>query len=286
MKKSLILRRRRLGLTSCREVCKASQTGLKFGRNDQMTDSDFEGIDMVIRWGCTSTVPIDEVLNTATAIHKVSDKANFRSILCSDPSTKDNTPYTITDYDSAMEYILNNMSPLFVRPRLHSQGRRAYLVENEDRLKKALTACGEGWYASEYINKKQEFRVFVVQGRVVWIANKIPADPDAICWNVAQGGKFENVSWGHWPENVIRVAVNSFKKSGLDFAGVDIMVDTDGKAWNIEVNSAPSMTSPYRQSCTAKVFDYINIHGKAHMEFDADYGGWRHFIHPAIWSRK
>lgn len=283
--KAMLLRRKRLGLGSCRGICEVSTTGLTYIRNDQMTDPDFVGIDMVIRWGCTSSVPVSKVLNTAKAIHLSSNKAEFRSVLCNDDTTKDNTPHTIFDKIEAQVY-LSLGNPLFVRPRLHAQGRKAYLVKTQDELQEALTACGEGWYASEYINKKQEFRVFVVQGRVVWVANKIPADPSAICWNVAQGGKFENVRWDDWLPNVMQVAVNSFKLSGLDFGGVDIVVDENGKAWNIEINSAPSQTSPYRQSCTAKAFDYIVENGKEHFDLDSNHSGWRHYIHPAIWSSK
>lgn len=281
----MLLRRRRLGLGSCRGICQASETGLKFVRNDRMTDEDLEGIDLVIRWGCTSSVPINKVLNTATAIHKVSDKAGFRNLLCNDQTTRHNTPTTVFGLIQALG-LLTEDTPLFVRPRLHSQGRRAYLVKSQDGLLKATTACGEGWYASEYINKVQEFRVFVVQGRVVWVANKIPADVSSITWNVAQGGTFENVKWGDWNLNVMQVAVNSFKLSGLDFGGVDVMVDENGKAFNIEINSAPSQTSPYRQACTAKAFDYIVENGKEHMDLNYDYDGWRRYIHPAIWSKK
>ena len=52
------------------------------------------------------------------------------------------------------------------------------------------------------------------------------------------------------------------KVSGCDFCGVDVMVDADGKAYVLEVNSAPSQTSEYRQGCVAKAFDYIVQNGK------------------------
>ena len=69
--------------------------------------------------------------------------------------------------------------------------------------------------------------------------------------------------------------------SGLDFGGVDVMVDADGKAYVLEINSAPSLTSPYRQECMAKCFDYIVENGKGMIGVKDD-EDWKDFVHPAV----
>ena len=61
-----------------------------------------------------------------------------------------------------------------------------------------------------------------------------------------------------------------------------MMVDAEGEAYVLEINSAPSQTSPYRQEATAKAFDYIVNYGKDALPVTEDKGGWRKFIHPAI----
>ncbi len=60
------------------------------------------------------------------------------------------------------------------------------------------------------------------------------------------------------------------------------MVDAEGEAYVLEINSAPSQTSPYRQEATAKAFDYIVNYGKDRLDLSNDKGGWRRYIHPAI----
>jgi glutathione synthase/RimK-type ligase-like ATP-grasp enzyme len=183
--------------------------------------------------------------------------------------------YTINDGPN-IEY------PVIVRPASHAQGRHVYLCNNWDELQAAASRCGPGWYASTYINKVAEYRVTFVQGRVVWVAQKTPADPAAIAWNVARGGRFDNVRWDEWPLKTIRVAREAFMLSGLDFGAVDVMVDADGRPYVLEINSAPSQTSPYRQECMAKAFDYIVRNGKESIPIIAERGGYKKFIHPAL----
>ncbi len=139
----------------------------------------------------------------------------------------------------------------------------------------------EGGYVSRLISKVAEYRVAVVQNRVAWVAQKTPGNPDDVAWNVAAGGRFDNVRWGEWPPFVIDAALAAAKVSGTDFCGVDVMVDADGTPYVLEVNSAPSLTSPYRQQSFAKCFDYIVRNGKAHFP-DAQHFGWKDVIHPVL----
>ena len=210
------------------------------------------------------------VVNTAAAIQEVNDKAEFRRKiegLC-----------PVTWYDiGSVEY------PAVLRPRVHAQGRRLYVCHITEDAEVAAIQCGEGWYASELIQKVAEYRVFVAQGRAVWVAQKTPGDPEEVAWNVAQGGRFDNVRWGDWPLRVVKHAIKSMARSKLDFGGVDVMVDGDGKPYTLEINSAPSQTSPYRQQCVAKVFDHIHIErSKNAYPLAEEPGGWRKFIHPKI----
>ena len=96
------------------------------------------------------------------------------------------------------------------------------------------------------------------------------------------GGRFDNVAFGDWPLRAVKCAIEGFNLSKLDFGGVDVMIDADGKPYILEINSAPSQTSPYRQECTAKAFQYILENGKDRIPLIDEKGGFRKFIHPAI----
>jgi glutathione synthase/RimK-type ligase-like ATP-grasp enzyme len=123
--------------------------------------------------------------------------------------------------------------------------------------------------------------VFVGSGRAVWVAQKTPGNPEDVAWNVAQGGRFDNVRFNDWPLKVVKTAIEAFNYTDLDFGGVDVIVDNNN-AYVLEINSAPSQTSPYRQECVAKYFDYVVKNGKNRIELIKEKGGYLKFIHPAI----
>lgn len=246
--------------------------------------------NLLVRWGCTAPtdVPLASQVNTSLGIKTVNNKRQFRLTL--QENNPELVPRTVVT-DTAGTALYPSGIPLVLRPTRHAQGRNLFVcngleeVLNVVRQRPAL--FHEGWYASELIDKVAEYRVYVVSGMVATVAKKTPGDPSAVAWNVAQGGRFDVVPWGEWPMEAIRVALESFKYTNLDFGGVDVMVDGEGKAYCIEVNSAPSLPllsdgSPsYRQQCMAKCFRYMELYGKdtitpAHTE------SWRGVIHPAI----
>lgn len=121
-------------------------------------------------------------------------------------------------------------------------------------------------------------------GRVITVAEKTPENPDAIAWNVAQGGRFDVVRWNNWNLEACRVAIEAMSYSGLDFGGVDVMVDREGRAYVIEINSAPSLpllsdgSISYRHKVMAKGFKY----GRENIPEVTQYNHWSDVIHPAI----
>lgn len=272
-----ILRRRRLGATSCREIAAQSTTGISVVRNDTPLPEEAQ---YVFHWGCTSTIPSGTVINRAAAIHAVADKKNFRLLLdehelC--PATWGDLETFRLQQESAANW------PFVVRPAAHSQGQHVYLCNTMEEVESACSRF-DNYYISEYIKKEAEYRVCVVQGRVAWVAQKTPANPEDVAWNVAKGGRFDNVRWGDWPLKVCRIAIEAFNLSGLDFGGVDIMVKEED-VYVLEINSAPSLTSPYRQACMAKCFDWIVQNGRGHIPLIEATGDWKKFAHPSLDER-
>jgi glutathione synthase/RimK-type ligase-like ATP-grasp enzyme len=289
MNKVMIVRRRKLGMTSCREIVKHLPDGSEVWRNDKPLP--LENPAMVIRWGCTANVPSQNVVNTARAIHQVNDKLGFRRIL----NEHGLCPRTWFTFLEAGGYASDEEdselpAPLVVRPERHSQGRNLDVCRTYRELRQAVNKHYVGstseypYYISELINKVAEYRVFVVQGRVACVAQKTPGNPNDVAWNVSQGGRFDNVRWQEWDMEAVRTAVAAFNLTELDFGGVDVMVDGDGRAYVLEINSAPSLTSPYRQQCMGKCFSYIVENGKERMAVGSKYKKdlYYNYLHPAI----
>jgi len=283
----VFLRRRGLGLTSCREMVRnINEMGgeARVVRNDNL-DSIGED-DVVVRWGCTSTIPRRgvTVINSAESIHNCNDKLRAR-VLMQDAGVP--VPKTFPydpDWYEGNEFLEMTKDELAVRyvarPAHHSQGRNLF-VGNFNDCQATCINWGSG-YISEYIPKVREVRVFVAQGRVVWVAEKTPADPTAHAWNVAQGGRFDNVRWSDWPISACVAAIFAARALGVNFAGIDVMLDAEGRSYVLEANSAPSQTSPYRQLCSAKAFKWMYENGKDKLAYHV--GTWRELIHPALRS--
>lgn len=283
MKNVLIIRRRKLGRTSCKEI--AAKMGHKavVHRNDKPYPKI--PVDLVIRWGCTSNVESKNVLNTAEAIHQVNDKVAFRK-LCEGHDVCPKTWFDVDTFKEEADYNAdgNLVIPVIGRPRQHAQGRNLHFCTELHEVVNIDWRYDEGnYYISEFIPKVAEYRVFVVGGRVACVAKKTPANPEDIAWNVAQGGRFDNVEWNDWPISAVETAVKAFNLTKLDFGGVDVMVDKDKKAYVLEINSAPSLTSEYRQTCMAKCLGYLAEHGKERIATKKlDKNRYRGYIHPAI----
>ena len=276
---NILLRRRKLGRTSCKEI--SARTDIITVRNDKPIH---DNIDYLFRWGCTSNCQAKHTVNTAEAIAKANDKKATRILLRELKNKgKPIIPQTWVEEDDfdtweAMEY------PVIIRASYHAQGKALFFCKDDEdfiNARNKITRRGKDFYVSEYIAKEAEYRVFVAQGRVVWVTKKTPANPADIAWNVAQGGRFDNVNWKEWPLKACRIALMAMDAVGLDFGGVDVM--QKGKDFYVlEVNSAPSMTSEYRQTTTAKVFQHIIDNGKEHYPSPEKINSYKDCIHPCL----
>ena len=283
--RAILLRRRKLGRGSCHGIRRSStRHQYTVARNDVRNRRGYPDAEAIIRWGCTDRIPDGRyrmVIQPAEAIQRVNNKSAFRRTLQEQhPDIVPRTWFNSADQD--IEF------PCIVRPRVHAQGRRLWVCQNRHDLNQAVARAGEGYYISKLINKVAEYRVFCVQGRIACIARKTPGDPNQVAWNVAQGGRFDHVRWGDWAISMARRALDAFNVSGLDFGGVDVMVDGEGQAYIIEINSAPSLplkedgTPTHRQECMSKCMDYMLDHGKDRIPLVERRGGWKKFVHPAI----
>ena len=282
-----ILRRKGLGLGSTKAIKELSQHKITIIKNDKLPE--FTDDDIVLRWGTTANL-IEQpptstniytcnVLNKANNISLVNNKSFFRQTL--QLQAPHLIPKTWFNYeDTEITY------PCILRPQHHAQGENLYFCDSKEQLQfpiKYFSPFSNCYYISEFISKIAEYRVCFIQGLVAWVAKKTPKNPQDIAWNVAKGGKFENVNWKAWPIDVIETAYQAYIISGLYLGGVDVMVDEKGRSYVLEINSAPSHTSPYRQSCTTKCIDYGITHNMfKHYPPDDNFKKYSKWLHPAL----
>lgn len=300
MKKVLIVRRRALGNSSTEALCNilnnSGEISSIIWRHDRPFPTQWlnsgpeesEETVTVLRWGCTATLTgltSGQYMNKAAGIHQVNDKMGFLQKLSLLENQSGLLPLRTSTTDQA-EWIQQGMQWV-IRPRHHSRGRNLRTMTTPELPQHLLP----NHYARPLVKKKAEYRVYVMNGLITMIAQKTPGNPEDIAWNVAQGGRFDNVRWDNWPTNICELACRIYPETGLTFTGIDIMVDHEDQAWFIEANSAPTLpynsdgSLSYRQKTMGKAFAYDILNNNQQHNQEVNYEGWRACVHPAVWRR-
>lgn len=233
----------------------------------------------VIRWGCTANTPVKNIINKATAIHLVSNKADFRNLL---REKKPNLiPDTWISYDPIMSLFKKPLElPVVVRPHMHERGKDFYVCKEYEEFEKAVEKVGDNFYVSKFYEKKKEYRVFVVQGRVISVVEKKPNNGQLNAWGLA--ANWINYKWGDWPVGAVRVALEAHNLSGLHTSASDIILTHEGLYKLCEVNSAPELGADYYANKYAEAFDWAIDNHWEPIPVDMEKEDWKWFAHPSL----
>lgn len=278
--KTIFLRKNRLGLSTIRGIIARMSHYARIARVDipsQPIPMASQG-DIAINWGTMASPSRYTIVNTPQAILKASEKGSFRHLLYRNGLSMPTYLMTNGMNNSEIDY---NQTYVH-RPNNHKGGKNLRISRNYYEFVRNRYVGG---YASLYIPKVNEYRVFVAQGRVAYVVKKIVVDSDAIAWNVEQGGRFENVRRGLWNLDMLKKAVSAVSLAGLHFGAVDVIEDAEGNFYVLEVNTAPAISGDYWSTCVAKIFDYMIDNGVDSLE-PLDFNrvsSWKHFIHPALY---
>jgi glutathione synthase/RimK-type ligase-like ATP-grasp enzyme len=267
---------------NCRGIVRhlASEIG-KIGNSpgviEIVQDTEFlpPGDTIVVRWNSKRITTGLQEVNTRAAVVQVDNKAVTRLIL------EDLAPRTVTR-------TVDLFFPCIIRPKHHFGGNNFFVCRNRAEALRAIGCTGAGWYASEIIDKTNEYRVFVLQNRVVAVTQKFAPTADEggelLMWNFAQGGKAEHVVREEWPIKVCVAAMQGATKLGLDFVAVDLGCTAEG-VYIFEGNTAPGVSKQYTVKRLAKVFDWLRNNAGTTMTFatvTARRPTWKDLIHPAL----
>lgn len=209
---------------------------------------------VVIRYGNTIPAnfsPDNIVYNKSKAIDRASDKAISRVIFHESGVA---TP-KLFHYE---DYLNNTITyPVIARPPKHCKGMNFVVLNTPDDFIEHYAMNHEyRWYYSEFIDKDAEYRVHCAHGKVLGVMQKPKGEGHA--WNRAVNhDPFVRVKQVDYNYNVCIEALKAVTALGLDFGGVDV-ITKDGKAYVLEVNTAPTInSSQYISAQYAKYFDWL-----------------------------
>jgi glutathione synthase/RimK-type ligase-like ATP-grasp enzyme len=213
---------------------------------------------VVVRWGTRMVLPVNKgtvVYNRADGLMNATDKKLSRQLFIEKGV---NCPELVTP-----DTFQNHYLPIIARPFRHSKGKNFVILRTEQDFLWHYNAHSDNWYYSNFINKDAEFRIHCAHGKVLAVMEKPRPNNDNIAWNRAQNDvdPFRYVGWNEVDDRNLKAvlieALKAVKAVGLDFGGVDVMLDNE-TAYVLEVNTAPTLnSSPYVAERWGMYFDWL-----------------------------
>ena len=251
----------------CNRLAKAGK-GLEVASDKRPLDLSRK---TVLRWGSVVAVNAATQINPVEAVKLARDKRASRTVL--------------GDLAPATWFTLRDVkTPCVIRPKKHHAGIEFHVCKTDEEVKRVITRLtrrGKTWYASELIDKAEEYRVFVLHGRVVCMSQRFPANATDVAWNLALGGRLINAKRDAWRPDVCKAAIVACERLGLDWGAIDLAVAKNGKVYVFEANTAPGLRNPYTLGQIAKSLMWAASNGKA-PEIKTGAAKWSHFIHPGL----
>lgn len=209
---------------------------------------------IIIRWG--NAIQINNsgsiIYNEARAITLASNKKRSREVFIENEIS---TPKLVTPYSSDISF------PIIARPSYHAKGKNFIVLNNANEFVNHYNRFeSQGWYYSEFVDKVREFRIHCAHGKILNYLEKPNPKNGSIAWNRARNGgeAFENVRWSDYNMACGLEAIKATKALGLDFAGIDVMLDSEGRAYVLEANTSPTLnSSEYSMTRYSMYFDWL-----------------------------
>lgn len=198
----------------------------------------------VLNWGAT-TVPEEvrlcRLMNPPEKVELACDKLKFFTALT---ETNVRIPEFYTSFEEVLKQIKDG-ADIVARSVLNGHsGAGITLITQETPLKNVVF---DAPLYTQYIKKKDEYRVHIVDNEVVDVQRKAvreDKDKDEVNWQIRNHDNGfiyarENLEV---PEDVLNQAILAVAACDLDFAAVDVVWnDHQNKAYVLEVNTAPGL---------------------------------------------
>lgn len=228
---------------SVKRLCAAS--GIKRIRTKQASRYRPREGDVVFNWGCShAQFLIDwdvfigvRVLNLPSAVAVAVDKSY--AFVMFDAGGISHVPFTLCE-DDARERVARGKVVVCRTTGVGHSGDDIVLATTPEEVVSAPLY-------TEYVKKRDEFRVHVFDGRVIDVQRKMRASSvpnEDVNWRIrTHGNGFVFGRNDVTPDDsVIEEAINAVQVLSLDFGAVDVIWNEHNKqAYVLEVNTAPNL---------------------------------------------
>ena len=197
--------------------------------------------NLIIRWG-NSLIPEREgavEINNREGVRRASDKGQMMKILSSSQDVP--TPQVIFFDENGRERL----------DELRDQEGKAFFRNTHDQVRYRSNPIEGDKYALRHVKKNREFRVHIFENKTIGIYEKIPEDSEQRIYK-NDNSTFKRLDMSN--ENIRKDLIGirpicraAVKELGLDFGGVDVLMEGTGQRAKLfinEVNSSPALNEP------------------------------------------
>ena len=250
---SLIVYPYKPGSNSAREL--ARELGV---RRISHRNSRFRGRPekTVLNWGA-SRVPEEvakcTIINTPEAVHRASDKLQFfQNADCRKPEWT-------TNWADANAWVIEGKTVVARTVLNGHSGEGIILCDLNDVVPQAPLY-------TEYVPKKNEYRVHVFRGAVIDVQRKArrrDVPDEQVNWKIRNndnGFVFarNGDALGDVPQDVLTQAIQAVGSLGLDFGAADVIYnDARSQAFVLEVNTAPGLVGTTLENYTGAFRQFV-----------------------------
>ena len=200
--------------------------------------------DEIINWGSTMC-PYSNAINKSTAVTTACSKTRtYRALYQNNLNTCE---YTLNSAEAKRWHNEGNI----VYARTHDTGHAGQgiypIVPNNSWESQRSHIPNTPEFYTKYILNDKEYRIYIVDGTVITINQKVAregTDPNPL---IRSHGDWKFVLTSLYDTNTVLaklLAYSATKALGLDFAGVDVVIDNEGVPYILEINTAPGLKGP------------------------------------------
>jgi glutathione synthase/RimK-type ligase-like ATP-grasp enzyme len=140
--------------------------------------------------------------------------------------------------------IKNTLGIPFVAKDMSSQrGRGVFLIKSKKGFENLVKNYPDRRLLfQKFYEGKNEYRILVLGDTIGAFEEKIRVNMADFRANVSLGAREKFMDPKKIPNVIKKISLKACKLIGVEIGGVDVLVDTKGKAWLLEVNRGPGLT--------------------------------------------